>query len=57
MRRISKPWPPANVSSDGRAPCTMSRAEQANALAAIDPLPQFVSIRVAWLRRMLGRGR
>lgn len=33
------------------------RAERAHALAAGDPLPQFVSIRVAWLRKLLGKGR
>jgi len=33
------------------------RAERANALVAGDPLPQFVSVRVAWLRKTIGRGR
>jgi uncharacterized protein (TIGR02646 family) len=28
MRRVSKPWPPANVSPDGHAACTFARAEQ-----------------------------
>jgi uncharacterized protein (TIGR02646 family) len=28
MRRVSKPWPPANVSPDGQAACTCVRAEQ-----------------------------
>lgn len=33
------------------------REERARALAALNPLPQFVSIRLAWLRKMLGTGR
>lgn len=28
MRRVSKPWPPANVSPDGQEACTCARAEQ-----------------------------
>jgi hypothetical protein len=28
MRGISKPWPPADVSPDGQAACTLVRAEQ-----------------------------
>ncbi|MCP4594241.1 MAG: hypothetical protein GY842_26220 [bacterium] len=33
------------------------REERANALLAKNPLPPFVSIRAAWLRKTLGRGR
>ncbi len=33
------------------------RGERANDLVAGDPLPPFVSIRAAWLRKTLGRGR
>ncbi len=33
------------------------RAHRASALVASDPLPPFVSVRAAWLRKMLGRGR
>jgi uncharacterized protein (TIGR02646 family) len=33
------------------------RNERANEMLAKNPLPAFVSIRVAWLRRRLGRGR
>lgn len=33
------------------------RAERASGLVAGNPLPQFVSIRVAWLKKTLGKGR
>jgi|GEM_PF-3388148 len=38
MRRISKPWPPGDVSPDGHAPRTFVRAEQ-EYLAALDAVP------------------
>jgi hypothetical protein len=33
------------------------RTKRANALTVSDPLPQFVRIRVAWLKKMIGKGR
>ena len=33
------------------------RIDRATALMAGNPLPQFVSIRVAWLKKTLGKGR
>jgi len=42
---------------EGRTASRDERGERANDLVAGDPLPPFVSIRAAWLRRMLGRGR
>jgi uncharacterized protein (TIGR02646 family) len=33
------------------------RQERAAAMLAMNPLPQFVSIRVLWLRKQMGRGR
>ena len=41
---------------NARAP-QEERDERASELLARDPLPSFVSIRVAWLRKKLGAGR
>lgn len=48
--KLQKEFEEATVSRD-------ERAQRANALVASDPLPQFVSIRVAWLKKTLGKGR
>jgi uncharacterized protein (TIGR02646 family) len=41
----------------GRTASRPEREQRAAALLAKDPLPGFVSVRVAWLRKFLGRGR
>lgn len=40
-----------------RTALRQERARRADDLAGATALPPFVSIRMAWLRRMLGRGR
>jgi len=42
---------------DSGSPSSDAREDRANEMLAQNPLPAFVSIRVAWLRRDLGRGR
>jgi len=42
---------------EARTASQEDRAQRANDLVAGDPLPPFVSIRAAWLRKTLGRGR
>lgn len=41
----------------GKTASRDERNERANALTSSNKLPQFVSIRVAWLKKMLGKGR
>src|SRR5258705_2324060 len=49
-KRIEKEFP-------GRIATRPEREQRATGLLAIDPLSGFVSVRVAWLRKFLGRGR
>ena len=42
---------------ENRTATRNEREERATELLGRQPLPEFVSIRVAWLRRTLGRGR
>lgn len=48
--KLQKEFEETTVSCD-------ERTQRANALAGSDPLPQFVSIRIAWLKKMIGKGR
>jgi uncharacterized protein (TIGR02646 family) len=42
---------------NGRTATRQDREQRAHELERKNPLPQFVSIRVAWLRKMIGKGR